>query len=472
MYSSGDPQDTPPDLSDSQDTRVKRKYSISKLLNIFLVIMMIVYYIKVVAPPLPITNQINTELLVDTSESMNESFGDEKTKWDELKESLKDKVLLNTASSDNLALRTFGGKCGANEASELLIPWSNNNSDKILSEIDGIKPQGQATFTKGLIEATGDFANRAQSSKNSIWFLTGGKSECAINSESLLDRVELTGGGINYSMYVFVNADKKGDISEEMLDLFTKLSERSGGKVFFTPGIEDLITSMAKAKNEAYTRDQKKSALEFVRLATQYRWEEDYNESHIMFEKASTLFTKAKHPNGVALVLVGLGDLARHLSDEKNSRERYKEALKLYKADKDERGHANVLYGLAYLEYDLAELEKAWVLFNRASMLYKKIQDKRGQANVLIGFGEIEYKNGRLEKAREYFKQGIGVYKEEGDARGHGNALVKLSNLEVKAGHCNRGRHHFESAIELYKKEGLIQKVDRLPSETDRFDGC
>src|SRR6202165_2623893 len=108
--------------------------------------------------------QQNTEIVIDRSESMNDIF-EGASKLSAATEAAS-KVLQSVASSDNLALRQFGGPCDGDNT-RLAVDWTQNHVKRLQQSLTGIskKGAGQASLAHAVIEATGDFNNHARFDK-------------------------------------------------------------------------------------------------------------------------------------------------------------------------------------------------------------------------------------------------------------------------------------------------------------------
>ncbi|MEV0199838.1 hypothetical protein [Nonomuraea sp. NPDC050691] len=67
-------------------------------------------------------------------------------------------VLANSGDGDALALRSFGGECGADGNTKQLVGFGTGNRQEIAEAAAGVPGGGQATLLKGLVQAVEDFS--------------------------------------------------------------------------------------------------------------------------------------------------------------------------------------------------------------------------------------------------------------------------------------------------------------------------
>ena len=100
--------------------------------------------------PPPIMNQ---EIVLDTSSGMADPFDTMPSKLAAAVAALRARTL---HPAENLALRTFGGECQADEESRLLVPFGVNRRRRIVSATDGLAAGGRPTLVSGIISALAD----------------------------------------------------------------------------------------------------------------------------------------------------------------------------------------------------------------------------------------------------------------------------------------------------------------------------
>jgi hypothetical protein len=125
----------------------------------------------------PRPQNVNIEIILDTSEAMEKKFG-ESTRFRAAIAEMLDFV--ETRDADNLALWTSGGSCG-DEGTEEVVSFGQQNSDEIQAALRELRPQGPANLGDAIVEATGTFNDPerfpAGIPKNVI-LVTAGRDTC------------------------------------------------------------------------------------------------------------------------------------------------------------------------------------------------------------------------------------------------------------------------------------------------------
>jgi len=184
--------------------------------------------------------QENTEIVLDRSNSMLEMF-DGKTKLVAAVEAAKD-VLASVASSDNLALRQFGGAC-AGENTTLAVKFSQNNVKRLQKWLGTLALDGQASLAHAVIEATGDFNDTTRFPKDvskRIVVIIGSDDTC-LRKDPLpairerIERAKRSGSNIEMD-FRFIGLG----LAPQQQANVTKIAEATGGTATFVESQEGL----------------------------------------------------------------------------------------------------------------------------------------------------------------------------------------------------------------------------------------
>jgi hypothetical protein len=132
------------------------------------------------------TNAPSVQIVIDRSEVMNQPFGPARTtgvakamsKLDEARRAVL-KAVENMGDSDNLALRIFGGECGAPGNTQLLLPFGPGKVRMSQNVREVVKTFGQSSLVSAVAAATDNFnARRFKDQRARLIVLTGGYDEC------------------------------------------------------------------------------------------------------------------------------------------------------------------------------------------------------------------------------------------------------------------------------------------------------
>ena len=128
------------------------------------------------APP-PIMNQ---EIVLDASAGMAAAFNDRPSKLSAAVDALRVRSL---HPKENLALRVFGGECGQDDESKVLVSFGTARRNRILKAAADLQPHGKPTLASAVISAMSDLRPFANTKR--VVVLTGHADTC--NEEAVRD---------------------------------------------------------------------------------------------------------------------------------------------------------------------------------------------------------------------------------------------------------------------------------------------
>ncbi|MEQ4303657.1 VWA domain-containing protein [Plantactinospora sp. B6F1] len=136
------------------------------------------------------------------------------------------KVIDNSGDSDALALRRFGGECGAQDNTSQLVGFGTDNRQEIADAVGGIGQGTKATLQRGIVEAVADFskpfARRAKQVNRIIVVTRNGTDACdedtAFVQRQISDRIRAAGLAIEFRM---IGYQVRDDQQEQLTQLAT-----------------------------------------------------------------------------------------------------------------------------------------------------------------------------------------------------------------------------------------------------------
>ena len=120
--------------------------------------------------PPPIMNQ---EIVLDASAGMAEAFDKSPSKLSAAVDALRGR---NLHPKENLALRDFGGECGQDDESRVLVSFGVARRDRILKAAADLRPRGKPTLASAVISALADLQPLANTKR--VVVLTGHADSC------------------------------------------------------------------------------------------------------------------------------------------------------------------------------------------------------------------------------------------------------------------------------------------------------
>jgi hypothetical protein len=160
----------------------------------------------------------NVELILDVSKKMQEDFGNT-DRFSAAIESIGEYV--EPLDTVNLALWTSGGAC-EEEGTEELVPFRQDNSDRIRAALGELEPGGPANLGDSIVRGAGAFSDLdrfpAEVQKN-IFIFTAGKDTCGGDYIGELEsRLGAIGEDINVKLHFF-GLGMPERVTEELKDL-------------------------------------------------------------------------------------------------------------------------------------------------------------------------------------------------------------------------------------------------------------
>jgi von Willebrand factor type A domain len=190
----------------------------------------------------------NVEIVFDASAAMNEPF-EGGTKRDAAIQALTNYLHAGSrnsvADADNLAFRTFGGPCDGDNT-ELKVDFSTGNSKAIENASRKLKPAGETTLAKAVVDATGDLtADRFKGKSKRIIVITGGedchKDQAAGIIQSSLNERAKGGEKIELDLR-FIGLG----LSLQQKEQLENVAKASGGEADFADTAKELDTALVR----------------------------------------------------------------------------------------------------------------------------------------------------------------------------------------------------------------------------------
>ena len=162
------------------------------------------------------------EILIDTSESMNDMLPDNKRKMDLAKEILIDKILPYISSADKVGIRLFGGSCNIVGAIQN-IPNANFKrlKDFVLNEIP--EPAGSTPLALAIRTAVDNLKLEIDTEKE-IYLVTDGEETCGGNVKEAADYAARN--DIKCKIHII----SIGELTTKAKQQFQYITERTGGE--------------------------------------------------------------------------------------------------------------------------------------------------------------------------------------------------------------------------------------------------
>jgi hypothetical protein len=135
-------------------------------------------------------NEVNVELILDSSGSMAEEIAAGQTRIDAAKNALNEVIdILPEREGINVGFRVYGhegnntqsGRAISCQSTELRVPIEGVDKDALRAEVEAFSPVGWTPIALSLNEAANDFPPAADNVKNAVVLVTDGLETCGGN---------------------------------------------------------------------------------------------------------------------------------------------------------------------------------------------------------------------------------------------------------------------------------------------------
>lgn len=134
------------------------------------------------------------------------------------------RVLHNSGEHDAIAVRTFGGECGAADNTSQLVDFDTDNRDEIAKAVAAAPRRGKATLVRGVVESAQDFSGPLSvpaRQVNRIILVTGrGQDACDDDAgyvaEEIRDRLAAAGLTIELRLIGYQVAEVERELLERI----------------------------------------------------------------------------------------------------------------------------------------------------------------------------------------------------------------------------------------------------------------
>jgi tetratricopeptide (TPR) repeat protein len=149
-----------------------------------------------------------------------------------------------------------------------------------------------------------------------------------------------------------------------------------------------------------------------------------------------------------AQALIGLGTLARLLSDTDLAATAYRESLQISGKLSNQRGIGGALMSLGNMALAEADYEQANVWFTQAAAVWETLNDSGELALVWNNLGYVAQMQGRLDEARQRYEASLGEFRRSGDLRSVAVGLYNLAELGLASADLSAAARDFHECLD------------------------
>jgi tetratricopeptide (TPR) repeat protein len=250
------------------------------------------------------------------------------------------------------------------------------------------------------------------------------------------------------------------------------LVARAGGEYArATTLLEECMIQYRRLDHQAGTMDMTLGlslswGYRYTILALVLREQGEYARATALCAECLARARELGDPEGIAIALLSLSDLARDQGAAEQVRVHCGECLTLFRELGNMWGTGFTLNNLAQVDYSDGDLVRAASYAEESTAIFRGQQADPSLAEVLITLGRIRETQGAIEVARAHLVEALELAAPAGPRIFMAAALEELGVQEVRQGHARSGLQLLAAAAALRQAMSTpIRPVDRLRIE-------
>lgn len=170
--------------------------------------------------------------------------------------------------------------------------------------------------------------------------------------------------------------------------------------------------------------------------------------------------------HGMAIALIGLGNVATEVGDYESAPELFEEGLALMRQIEDHQGIAHALRNLGWCAMRPGDYALAEDYLEQALDQFRQLGDSMGIASTLSGLGEVAIRQGAYESAQELLTESLSLRRQLGNKWGIAASLGSLGWVALRQGDIPGARAHLAESLgvrtEIDDVGGIAWCLERL----------
>jgi tetratricopeptide (TPR) repeat protein len=240
---------------------------------------------------------------------------------------------------------------------------------------------------------------------------------------------------------------------------------------YFSEGRERLATILAMEPAQGRTATRSKLLARAAELA--YR-QSDYAATVALAGESLEICREVGDKQGMASMLIKLGNAATEAGDYINASNCLEEALTHWRELNDKHGVARALISLGFIALRQGDYPLANARLEEALSISREVGDTRSLGFELSGLGEVALRQGDYGRATQLLEESLELRRQLGNKWGVGVSLGTLGWVAIREGDWNRALAHLRESLEVRQeigdKGGSAWCLERL-AEIALFNG-
>jgi predicted ATPase/class 3 adenylate cyclase len=278
------------------------------------------------------------------------------------------------------------------------------------------------------LEASGE-QDTIRSRHTSFFLALAESAEASLESAEQvqwMERMEQEHGNLRAALEWSRTAEGAGELCLRLAGALGSFWEMHG---HFSEGRERLsaILSMGIAQGQMAAR-----ARLLARAAELAYRQSDYPATYSLAQESLTIFRKIGDKQGVASMLIKLGNSATERGSYGSASRFLEEALSIWRELEDKHGTARALISLGWVALRSGDHNLAHTRLKEALTLSRELGDARSMGFELSGLGEVALRQGDYPRATQLMEESLEVRRQLGNKWGIGVSLGMLGWVAMR----------------------------------------
>ena len=220
---------------------------------------------------------------------------------------------------------------------------------------------------------------------------------------------------------------------------------------YFSEGRERLAAVLAMETAQARTPARAKLLARAAELA--YR-QSDYAATVEYAEESLGIYREIENWQGIASMLIKLGNASTEAGDYTAATEYLNEALVIWREHGDRRGTARALISLGWAALKPGDYQLARARLEEALSISRELKDTRSIGFELSGLGEIALRQEEYGHAKQFLEESLTLRRELGNKWGIGVSLGTLGWVAIREGDWDQAVAWLAESLEVRQEIG------------------
>lgn len=347
---------------------------------------------------------------------------------------------------------------GDHQAGLSLLDQFGSLLDKsLLREVEGISDEPRFVMLELLREfgsdqlKTSDEQEITRDRHTRFFLALAERAESKLESADQLDwinRMEQEHDNLRAALEWSKTAEGAGDLCLRLAGALGLFWEARG---YFSEGRERLSATLATEAAQGRTAERAKLLARAAELA--YR-QSDYAATVELAEESLSIYREVGDKQGIASVLIKLGNAATEAGDYETASGFLEEALSIWQELHDKHGTARALISLGWAALRPGDYQLANKRLEAALVISRELEDTRSIGFELSGLGEVALRQGDYGRATQLLEESLELRRQLGNKWGVGVSLGTLGWVAIRERDWKRALARLGESLEVRQEIG------------------